>query len=104
MELTINSVVYIFDKYVRTNKQVILTRFITCIVYYLFGLFLVTDVRKFTLSYPIFSEIITNINLFKGGLHILDLLDKAVGGFPFLLIGLLEFIAIGWIYGRVIYK
>jgi hypothetical protein len=46
MELTINSVIHVFDKYVKTNKQIILTRIATCLVYYLLGLFLVTYVRE----------------------------------------------------------
>ena len=46
MELTINTVIHIFEKYVKTKKQIILTRIATCLTYYLFGLFLVTYVRE----------------------------------------------------------
>jgi hypothetical protein len=44
----------------------------------------------------------TNLNQ-KGGFHILDLLDASVGDYPFLLIGIFQFLVIPWLYGNDFY-
>ena len=36
---------------------------------------------------------------FQGGLYLLNIVDFSVGGFPLLVIGLAELVAVNWIYG-----
>ena len=36
----------------------------------------------------------------SGGIHLLNLVDYSVSGFPLLVVGALELIALNWIYGR----
>lgn len=36
----------------------------------------------------------------QGGIYLLNLVDFSVGGFPLLVIGLFELMAISWIYGE----
>ena len=36
----------------------------------------------------------------QGGIYLLNLVDFSVGGFPLLFIGLIELIAINWVYGE----
>ena len=36
---------------------------------------------------------------FQGGIYLLDLVDYSVSGFPLLVVGFLEAVALAWIYG-----
>lgn len=38
----------------------------------------------------------------NGGIYLLELVDYSVGGFPLLIVGIVEIIAINWIYGKII--
>lgn len=37
----------------------------------------------------------------SGGIHLLGLVDYSVGGFPLLIVGVAECVAINWIYGKI---
>jgi len=39
-----------------------------------------------------------NLNI-KGGLYVLNLIDSVIGGFPLLIVGFLQCIAVPWVYG-----
>ena len=64
-------------KYADTPKKVILIRLAICIIYFLFGLTMVTE----------------------GGLFVLNLVDTVVAGYPLLFVGLLQVIVVPWVYG-----
>jgi hypothetical protein len=36
----------------------------------------------------------------QGGLYVLNLIDQYLGGFPWLVIGVVELFCIGWVYGK----
>ena len=67
-----------FKKFINTKFRVIMTRAGICIVYFLLGLTMTT----------------------QGGLFILNLIDSVVAGYPLLIVGLLQTIAIPWVYGE----
>ena len=50
-------------------------------------------------KFAVFADQCVCVLCSKGGIYLLNLVDFSVGGFPLLFIGLLELIAINWVYG-----
>lgn len=58
----------VFKEKINTNRKVILTRLGICLVYFLFGLTMVTDVEEFVIFFDLYIKIkITIFSLIKGG-------------------------------------
>ncbi|CAF1368992.1 unnamed protein product [Rotaria sp. Silwood1] len=77
METVMASIIDEFKTYLNTPKKIIIFRFTISLVFFLLGLSMVT----------------------RGGLYILNIIDQYLGGFPWLIIGVLELFCIAWIYG-----
>lgn len=77
METVMASIIDEFKAYLNTPKKIILFRFGICFVFFLLGLSMVT----------------------RGGLFVLNVVDQYLGGFPWLIIGVVELFCIGWVYG-----
>ncbi|CAF1595881.1 unnamed protein product, partial [Adineta ricciae] len=77
METIMASIIDEFKTYLNTPKKIILFRFGTSVVFFLLGLSMVT----------------------RGGLYVLNIIDQYLGGFPWLIIGVVELFCIGWVYG-----
>ncbi|CAF0774988.1 unnamed protein product [Didymodactylos carnosus] len=77
METVMSCIIDEFKPYLNTPRKVIIFRFVTCTVFCLLGLSMVT----------------------KGGLYFLNIIDQYLGGFPWLCIGVVELLIIAWIYG-----
>jgi solute carrier family 6 amino acid transporter-like protein 5/7/9/14 len=77
VESAISTTLDLLQDFVKTKRQIILTRICICLAFFLLGLTMVT----------------------RGGLFILNLIDSVIAGYPLLIVGLLEVIVIPWIYG-----
>ena len=49
----------------------------------------------------IFNFIYHVIPYFQGGYHLFQIMDTNVGGYPMLIVGIIECIVLGWVYGRL---
>ncbi|CAF0759250.1 unnamed protein product [Adineta steineri] len=77
METVMASIIDEFKTYLNTPKKIIIFRFTISFVFFLLGLSMVT----------------------RGGLYVLNIIDQYLGGFPWLIIGVVELYCIGWVYG-----
>ncbi|UJR10480.1 hypothetical protein I4U23_014684 [Adineta vaga] len=77
METVMASMIDEFKIYLNTPKKIILFRFGLSFLFFLLGLSMVT----------------------RGGLYVLNIVDQYLGGFPWLIIGVVELVCISWIYG-----
>ncbi|CAF3316481.1 unnamed protein product [Rotaria socialis] len=77
METIMASIIDEFKTYLNTPKKIIIFRFCISLVFFLLGLSMVT----------------------RGGLYILNIIDQYLGGFPWLIIGVVELFCIAWVYG-----
>ena len=41
-----------------------------------------------------------NFSPLQGGFHLFNIMDTQVGGYPLLMVGIFELIAISWVYGE----
>ncbi|CAF1440363.1 unnamed protein product [Adineta ricciae] len=79
METVMASIIDEFKMYLNTPKKIVLFRFGLSVVFFLVGLSMVT----------------------RGGLYVLNIVDQYLGGFPWLIIGVVELFCIAWVYGTV---
>ncbi|CAF1447052.1 unnamed protein product [Adineta steineri] len=77
METVMASLIDEFKIYLNTPKKIILFRFCLSFIFFLVGLSMVT----------------------RGGLYVLNIVDQYLGGFPWLIIGVIELFCISWVYG-----
>ncbi|CAF1542251.1 unnamed protein product [Adineta steineri] len=77
METVMASLIDEFKIYLNTPKKIILFRFCLSFIFFLVGLSMVT----------------------RGGLYVLNIVDQYLGGFPWLVIGVIELFCISWVYG-----
>ncbi|CAF0827654.1 unnamed protein product [Rotaria sp. Silwood1] len=74
METIMASIIDEYKIYLNTPKKIVIFRFCVSLVFFLLGLFM-------------------------GGLYVLNIIDQSLGGFPWLIIGVIELFCIAWIYG-----
>lgn len=98
METVMTSMIDEFKTYLNTPKKIILFRFGLSFVFFLLGLSMVTRVGLRSLAQGGFSIALSGI--VQGGLYVLNIVDQYLGGFPWLVIGVVELVTIAWIYGR----
>lgn len=67
----------VFRIKINTDKKVLKARFLICCIFCILGLFMTT----------------------RGGFFVLNLIDTYIAGYPLLIVGLLEVVVVGWIYG-----
>jgi solute carrier family 6 (neurotransmitter transporter, glycine) member 5/9 len=72
-----SSTIDILHTYLNSKKKIVFIRAAYCVVYFLVGLTMCS----------------------RGGLYVLNLVDSAVGGYPFLGIGFCQMLAVPWAYG-----
>ncbi|CAF2381555.1 unnamed protein product [Rotaria sp. Silwood2] len=77
METVMASIIDEYKTYLNTPKKIIIFRFCISFVFFLLGLSMVT----------------------RGGLYVLNIIDQYLGGFPWLIIGVIELFCIAWVYG-----
>ena len=78
MECVLTAFLDEYPQYLRTSrKREILYRLTVCFLCFLCGLPMVTN----------------------GGFYLLNLMDNYVGGFPLIIVGIGELVAINWVYG-----
>ncbi|CAF0721987.1 unnamed protein product [Rotaria sordida] len=77
METIMASIIDEFKTHLNTPKKIIIFRFSISFVFFLLGLSMVS----------------------RGGLYILNIIDQYLGGFPWLVIGVVELFCIAWVYG-----
>jgi hypothetical protein len=109
MESVMSTIIDVFHKYINKRKKVIATRAAITILFFLFGLTMVTRVAleiviidfKALIFIAIFLLKINSMMISQGGLFVLNLIDSFIAGYPLILVGLLEVIAVPWIYGTL---
>ncbi|CAF3993056.1 unnamed protein product [Rotaria magnacalcarata] len=77
METVMASIIDQYKQYLNTQRRIIIFRFCLSFVFFLLGLSMIT----------------------RGGLYVLNVIDQALGGFPWLIIGVIELFSIAWVYG-----
>ncbi|CAF3419850.1 unnamed protein product [Rotaria socialis] len=77
METVMASIIDQYKQYLNTQRRIIIFRFCLSLVFFLLGLSMIT----------------------RGGLYVLNVIDQALGGFPWLIIGVIELFSIAWVYG-----
>ncbi|XP_041367483.1 sodium- and chloride-dependent glycine transporter 1-like [Gigantopelta aegis] len=77
VECVMSSYLDEFRDFLRTKKASIIFRISVCVVSFLLGLPMVCN----------------------GGIYLLNLVDFSVGGFPLLVVGFCELLALSWVYG-----
>lgn len=89
----------IFKKQINSRLKIIAMRFTVCLVFFLFGLCMTSQVHHYYFDCW-FKSLFLNLIIFQGGFFILSLLNEYTAGYPLLIVGLLEVIVVPWVYGN----
>ncbi|KAL8614152.1 hypothetical protein ACOMHN_026369 [Nucella lapillus] len=91
VECVMSALIDEFHRYINTRRKIIYFRIGVILVSFLLGLPMVCSGGIYLFH--------SFVYMFQGGIYLLNLVDFSVGGFPLLFVGLIELIAITWIYG-----